>query len=346
MSMIGLNADSIYGVARDLRLQSDELWSISQAVNSLLSSAASNWSGSDLEQFDQLWSNNYQKVCLQLRDDLNDLADVAESNARDQEEISSTLEGDSGSLSASGSSVFSLNPQANYSSDVLTFLESIIGIAEVESIIEAIQKAPAGTPLSEIMTANPLLSALGYLPKAYDAFSSAAMGELDSISALSFTGDTLDLGSTFLEFFGSSPFGEVSGKVLGGAAGAFKAASDLGKVQESLKNGNPLTAGYHMVHGAAAGVGAVVKPVGLCVTAWDAGTALGTAIASSPPANSFYDAIVDYGKRQGGEIGSRYEGLGFVNMIGDAGGVIAENSVSGVKNLVDNLPKIEIPFFK
>lgn len=344
MTMIGLNTESMRAVARQLRQQGDRVSDISRSVDSLLQATQQHWCGDDVNQFRQSWER-HRVVCLSLAEHLTDLARIAEENIAAQVETSRTLAGPATEIQpVPGGNAFT--SVAGRPGDALSFnlsplYDSFVGGFDLWHTSQALGGLPWNADLEDVDTDSALWKSLLYLPDSVEAFKDAAAGELTSINATEFTGTTFDLGSTFLERFGTSYAGEAMGRTFGAFGGALHAASDWGDAQEAFQNDEPWAGVYHAVHGGVAAVGGVVKPVGLGLTAWDFGVGIGTAIGTSPPAEAYQDSVVAFGATQGDDIGTRYNGLtGFGNFVHDSAAAAVEGaarSVSSATNFIGSL---------
>ena len=336
MSMVGLNADAIRDVASQLRQQSDEVAAIRRAVDSLVDLAEQNWRGDDLRQFRQVWDQRLRHACLGLADHLGELAAVADRNVQAQVSVSSTL-ADSPGLSIGHHPTRPATGPIDPGFNMLRPLYDIgFGIVDQVGTFDRVGGRVWNADLEGVATRSPLWSTLLYAPKALDAFADAASGELGAGDFTRFTGETLEIGETFLKTYGTSAAGSVAGKYLGIAGAGFQVASDWGDSLEAFQNNDPAKGVYDLVHGGVAAVGVGVPGVGLGLTAWDLGVGIGTAIGTSPPAEAFQDRVAAYGDAQVGDIGTRYDGFGGVlNFVHDSAAVGVDDGAHFAADAMD-----------
>lgn len=358
MSMVGADPDQLIALAKKMDHEANALdLRIRIPVRSLV--GHSPWSGDDAVRFRHDWATTLDPQLAKTAAALHTAAQDLHRNAQEQIAASafngtaaSPAEAIGRAIRALVNGVLSLMPGGSASSGqddggsgtapkpqgtdwslLKSFLRAGQRIAEGHKLDNTIN--PLNVKINELtgetytfsqfdpkVGTTPLSNAFkagGYFVAGVDIamnVQAAASGDTSAMARVTGSTGTLLKG---VADYANYPAAASALKVGGSA---LTVGADALRVKNALDRGDALAATYHGVHGAVAGVGAAYPPVSAGLAAWDVGTAIGTAVASTPAANSYYDRIVAEGRSQVGEQGSvagRYEGaVGAVNMVRDA----------------------------
>lgn len=84
----GMNVEAVRSLAGQMRAQAGQIGDVITNVSTLVSQSQDNWKGRDAIQFESWWSGEHKPALVTLQDRLEGLAQAAENNAQEQENIS------------------------------------------------------------------------------------------------------------------------------------------------------------------------------------------------------------------------------------------------------------------
>ncbi|MDO4717599.1 MAG: WXG100 family type VII secretion target [Propionibacteriaceae bacterium] len=87
----GMNVEQVRQIAGKLDREAQQIEAIIQHVNNHIQEALEAWKGPDSRQFSQLWEGQHRPQLRKLKNDLEDLARKARSNATAQTSTSSSF---------------------------------------------------------------------------------------------------------------------------------------------------------------------------------------------------------------------------------------------------------------
>jgi uncharacterized protein YukE len=91
MAFEGMDPDAVEQYGHQLLAEASNIGSLIHQIQSHVTTLASNWLGSDSNQFQQEWSGSYIHQMQSAQQSLNDLGNKALQNAQEQRSTSGTL---------------------------------------------------------------------------------------------------------------------------------------------------------------------------------------------------------------------------------------------------------------
>jgi WXG100 family type VII secretion target len=94
--MVGMNVETVRGIARSLKSQAASMHSVLARVDGLVNSIQNEWRGADAQAFCSAWRSDHRPRLVDLIEKVEGLARAASNNADEQERVSAGSPGQSG----------------------------------------------------------------------------------------------------------------------------------------------------------------------------------------------------------------------------------------------------------
>jgi len=292
-----MDVEAIRVLAAKLDGQAQRLTSVITHINGLVDGLPHVWSGPDAQDFVGWWQNKHRPALQGAHDSVAGLAQSAKNNAAEQEKTSSTS-GSSGSTSGG-------DPAGLWRA-----------LVTASPLAESLTPMPGhGPSLHELNGLIPLLVAVPAVSALV-----ASYGAGVAVNAVEDKMDEVLPGSSNLVMDG---LGVIGGRI-GDAAGYADMDADATKAVQHLMSGSYSDFPRDMLKLGDDALGFTV--VGRVESAGKFGMDVGYQITQIPAVHheldSFSDWVVQRGEEQGGDIGTRYDGVGGVfNWVTDATGL-------------------------
>ena len=85
---VGMDVDSVEGLARQLKTKATEIDALTNAINGLVDQLQSTWKGQDAVQFKGWWDSQHRPALQRLREAIDGLGQAALNNASEQRSVS------------------------------------------------------------------------------------------------------------------------------------------------------------------------------------------------------------------------------------------------------------------
>lgn len=89
MTQLGMNADAVEQIGRQLQQQADQIQTIVNHINSLVGNMQQNWWGPDAQTFCNDWWPQHRNELAAVGNSINGLGQSALNNASEQRNVSS-----------------------------------------------------------------------------------------------------------------------------------------------------------------------------------------------------------------------------------------------------------------